>query len=155
MTHEKSQQARQCEIPLHRASSQEIVEILKQYHTVAVVGLSANPERDSHTVGQYLKDAGYRIIPVNPRYDEVLGEPCYASLTDVPEPVEVVDIFRRPDAVPPIVEQAIQIAAKVIWMQTGIVNNRAAAHARDAGLRVVMDRCMMAEHRAICRGTPE
>jgi predicted CoA-binding protein len=123
--------------------------IFRQTRTIAVVGLSPNPDRPSHGVAAYLQAAGYRIIPVNPTVDSVLGERSYASLSDVPEPVDVVDIFRRPEDVPAVVEQAIRIGAKVVWMQEGVVNEAAAAAARAAGLTVVMDRCMLKEHRRL------
>lgn len=119
--------------------------ILQQFRTIAVVGLSPKPDRPSHRVARYLKEQGYKIIPVNPRANEILGERCYPDLRSIPEPVEVVDIFRRPEDVLPIVEEAIQIGAKAIWMQEGIVNEEAAALARKAGLLVVMDRCMLKE----------
>jgi predicted CoA-binding protein len=124
-------------------------EILSRYKTVAMVGLSSNPERPSHRVARYLKEQGYRIIPVNPRETEVLGEKCYPDLCAVPEPIEVVDIFREAKTVPRVVAQAMYAGAKVIWMQEGIVHQAAAARARQAGMAVVMDRCMMKEHRRI------
>jgi uncharacterized protein len=117
-------------------------EILRRYRTIAVVGLSNDPRRDSHSVSQYMQAAGYRIIPVNPVETEVLGEKAYPDLASVPEPVEIVDIFRRPEHIPAIVDQAIAIGAKVIWMQQGIVNEAAAATARAAGLEVVMNSCI-------------
>lgn len=123
--------------------------ILNRYRRVAVVGLSKDPSRPSHVVASYLKDHGYRIIPVNPNESEILGESCYASLSQVPEPVEVVDIFRRSEAVGPIVEEAIRIGAKAVWMQEGVVNEAAAEQARRAGLEVVMDLCMKKEHERI------
>ncbi len=123
--------------------------ILATSKTIAVVGLSNRPERPSHEVASYLKDEGYRIIPVNPNLTEVLGEKIYPSLRDVPEPVDVVDIFRRPESVPPIVEDAIAIRAKVVWMQLGIVNEQAAARARAAGLKVVMNTCIATTHDAL------
>jgi len=128
---------------------EKVKEILTKYKAIAIVGLSGYPSRDSYKVAEYLKEHGYKIIPINPRYRELLGERCYPSLLDVTEPVEVVDIFRKPQAVPEIVEQAIQKGAKVIWMQKGIVNNSAAEMAIKAGLDVVMDRCMMVEHMAL------
>ena len=109
--------------------------------TIAVVGCSPKPERPGHYVAKYLQDLGYRIIPVNPGQDEILGEKCYASLRDIPEKVDMVDCFRRAEDIPPIVEDAIAIGAKTIWMQLGIVNEDAAAAANAAGLDVVMDRC--------------
>jgi predicted CoA-binding protein len=127
-------------------------EILRKYRRVAVVGLSSREDRPSYRVARYLKERGYRIIPVNPRETEVLGERCYLDLCSVPELVEVVDVFRRPKDVPRVVAEAIQIGAKVIWMQEGIVHEAAARRARKAGLDVVMDRCMMAEHRRLTGG---
>lgn len=127
-------------------------EILQSYKVVAVVGLSPNPERQSYRVAQYLKENGYRIIPVNPMTSEVLGEKSYPDLLAVPESVDVVDIFRRTEDVPPIVDQAIQVHAKAVWMQEGIVNEEAAAKARQEGILVVMDRCMLKEHEAMTGG---
>lgn len=124
-------------------------EILTTTRTIAVVGLSNKPDRPSHEIASYLKDAGYRTIPVNPAIQEALGEKAYASLKDIPENVDVVQIFRRSEEVPPIVEDAIAIGAKVVWMQSGIVNEEAAALAEAAGLTVVMDTCMRAVHRAL------
>jgi len=133
---------------------EEIRNILERYRTVAVVGLSSDPSKESHTVAQFLKSRGWRIIPVNPFADQILGEKCYKSLLDVPEDIqkeiEVVDIFRQSQDVPPIVEQAIQLKEKngkpyVVWMQLGIINEEAAARARNAGLTVIMDRCMKIE----------
>jgi len=126
-------------------------EILSKYKTVAVVGLSSNPERPSHRVARYLKGQGYRIIPVNPRETEVLGEKAYPDLCAVPDPIEVVDIFREAKAVPRVVAQAMYVGAKAVWMQEGIVHEAAAARARRAGMAVVMDHCMMKEHRRIMR----
>ena len=122
-----------------------IQKILTESHTVAVVGLSSNPERPSHQVAQYLQDTGYRIVPVNPNVSEVLGEQSYPDLLSIPQPVDVVDIFRRPEAVRVIVEQAIEIGAKAIWMQKGVRNQEAAEQAQTSGLLTVMDRCMMEE----------
>jgi predicted CoA-binding protein len=124
-----------------------IPELLKASHTIAVVGLSSNIMRPSNGVSAYMKRAGYRIIPVNPNETEVLGEKSYARLEDVPEPVDIVDIFRRPEYVPEIVESAIRIGAKAVWMQEGVVHEAAAQRAREAGLQVVMDRCILKEHR--------
>src|SRR5262249_54546504 len=119
---------------------------LETARTVAVVGLSDKPDRDSYHVAAYLQRAGYRIIPVNPAVKEVLGEKAYARLRDVPERIDVVDVFRRPEAVPERVEGAIPVGAKAVWMQDGVVHNEAAARARAAGLRVVMSKCMLREH---------
>jgi predicted CoA-binding protein len=123
-----------------------IKEILESYKTIAVVGLSSNPRRASNSVSQYMQNAGYRIIPVNPLETEVLGEKAYPNLDNVPESFEIVDIFRRPEYVPDIVEAAIRCKARVIWMQLGVVHEEAAARARAAGLEVVMDRCILQDH---------
>lgn len=114
--------------------------------TIAVVGISDNPERPSNFVAKFLEEHGYRIIPVNPNLSEWDGKKCYPDLMSIPVKVDIVDIFRRPEAVPPIVDEAIAIKAKVVWMQEGIVNEEAAAKARDAGIEVVMDRCMKKEY---------
>lgn len=116
------------------------------FKTIAVVGISDNPERPSNFVAKFMEEHGYKIIPVNPNLAEWEGKKCYPDLLSIPEKVDVVDIFRRPEAVPPIVDEAIAIKAKVVWMQEGIVNEEAAAKARDAGLEVVMDRCMKKEY---------
>ncbi len=137
-----------CEFPRQNATPEEVRQILATARTMAIVGLSDKPERDSHRVAAYLQRAGYRIFPVNPNLDSVLGEKAYPSLRALPERVDVVDIFRRPDAVPEIVEDAIATGARVIWMQDGIVHNAAAERARQAGLAVVMNKCLMREHRA-------
>lgn len=123
-----------------------IAEVLKDARTIAVVGLSSNPARDSFRVASYLKAAGYRIIPVNPNEASVLGEKAYARLEDIPEPVDIVDVFRKAEDVPPAAEGAIAIGAKVLWLQLGIVNEAAAAKARAAGLTVVQDACIKIEH---------
>jgi predicted CoA-binding protein len=120
--------------------------ILKQARTIAMVGLSGNPFRPSHFAAIYMLAEGYNVIPVNPRESEILGRRSYASLRDIPEPVDIVDIFRDPAAVPPIVEDAIALGAKVVWMQLGVINEAAAQRARDAGLEVVMDACVKIEH---------
>ncbi len=114
--------------------------------TIAVVGISDDPERPSHFVASFLESHGYNIIPVNPKLTEWEGKKCYPDLLSIPEKVDVVDIFRRSEAVPPIVDEAIKIKTKVVWMQEGIVNEEAAAKARDAGIEVVMDRCMKKEY---------
>jgi predicted CoA-binding protein len=120
--------------------------ILRETRTIAMVGLSSNPFRPSHFAAIYMLAEGYNVIPVNPREQEILGQRCYASLRDVPAPVDLVDIFREPSAVPPIVEEAIAIGAKVVWMQLGVINTSAAQRALDAGLEVVMDACVKIEH---------
>ena len=123
-----------------------VKEILEKYKTIAVVGLSSHPWRASFSVSRYMQSAGYRIIPVNPLETEVLGEMAYPTLDDIPEPFDIVDIFRRPEYVPDIVEAAIRCGARVIWMQLGVVNEAAAARGRAAGLEVVMDRCILQDH---------
>jgi predicted CoA-binding protein len=123
-----------------------IEEILKNSRTVAVVGLSSRPEKDSNIVGKYLKENGYRIIPVNPTEAKILGETSYPNLASIPGKVDVVDIFRRAEDVPPIVKEAIKIGAETVWMQEGIKNEAAPAAAEKAGLKVVMDRCIRKEH---------
>jgi len=127
----------------------DVQRILTTSKTLAIVGLSNKPHRDSHEIAAYLQQQGYRIIPVNPRIDQALGEKAYPSLRDIPERVDVVQIFRKSEDVPPIVDDAIAIGAKVIWMQSGIVNEEAAARAETAGLTVVMDACMRSAHRAL------
>jgi predicted CoA-binding protein len=143
--------------PMTELDLQQTIEnILRESCTVAVVGLSSNPERDSYDVARYLQSMGYRIIPVNPNEAEVLGQRAYPDLLSIPGAVDVVDIFRRSEAVPPIVEQAIEIGAKAVWMQKGIRNEQAAQRAVAAGLLVVMDHCMLEEtRRLIQRGTFE
>jgi len=123
-----------------------IKEILESYRTIAVVGLSSSARRASYGVSKYMQANGYRVIPVNPNETEVLGEKAYPTLDEVPEPFEIVDIFRRSEYVPAIVEAAIRRKAKVIWMQEGVVNVAAAEVARRAGLEVIMDRCILKEH---------
>jgi uncharacterized protein len=120
--------------------------ILQRHSTIAMVGLSTNPYRPSHFAAIYMLAEGYNIIPVNPSGRAILGRPCYPSLRAIPEPVEIVDIFRDPTAVPALVEEAIAIGAKVIWMQLGVIHEQAAQQARDAGLEVVMDACVKIEH---------
>ena len=126
--------------------------ILTRSRTLAVVGLSAQWYRPSYFAAKYMQDHGYRIIPVNPRYAEVLGEKCYPDLRSMPEPVDVVDCFRKPSEIPAIAEDAVAIGAKVLWMQLGIVNDAAARRASGAGLDVVMNRCVKIEHARILGG---
>ncbi|MDQ1410533.1 MAG: uncharacterized protein QOJ41_2268 [Acidobacteriaceae bacterium] len=130
-------------------SNDTIADILQKYKTIAVVGLSSNSRRPSFAVTQYMQSAGYRIIPVNPNETEVLGEKSYPCLEDVPKSqhIEIVDIFRRSENIPPVVDGAIAVGAKVIWMQQGIENQNAAAKARAAGLVVIEDACILIEHR--------
>ena len=127
----------------------DIESIIKETKTIAVVGLSPNPQRPSHDVARYLQQQGYRIIPVNPSVTEVLGEKSYPDLSSIPEHIDVVDIFRRSEDVPPIVEEAIKVKASAVWMQEGVINEEAAKRARRAGLRVVMDKCMLKEHKRL------
>jgi len=132
-------------------TEKEIREILSNFKTVAVVGISPKEDRASYIVASYLKSKGYRIIPVRPDGEEILGEKVYHRLTDIPEEigVDVVDIFRKSEDVPPIVEEAIQRRAKVVWMQEGVIHHEAKAKAEKAGLKVVMDRCMKKDHQRL------
>ena len=137
--------------PAVHPSDQQIKDLLQKAHTIAVVGLSSSRIRASYGVSQYMQSAGYRIIPVNPNEQEVLGEKSYARLEDVPEKIDVVDVFRRSEFVPEIVDAAIRVGAHAIWMQDGVVDETAAQRARDAGLFVVMDACILREHRRLMR----
>ena len=128
--------------------SDPITDLLQRSKTIAVVGLSSNPLRPSHGVSAYMQSHGYRIIPVNPNIMECLGEKAYSSLLDVPEKIDIVDVFRRSEFVDEVVDQAIQLRVPAIWMQEDVVNETAAAKARQAGIFVVMDRCILKEHRA-------
>jgi predicted CoA-binding protein len=127
----------------------QIAEILRACRTMAVVGLSAKRYRPSYGVAEYMQRAGYRIIPVNPHETEILGEKCYPDVESIPEPIDIVDVFRRSEFVPEIVEAAIRKGAKVVWMQEGVVHEEAARRAREAGLEVVMDRCILKDHRRL------
>lgn len=129
-----------------RVAVDAIGESLKSARVIAVVGLSSNPMRPSYGVAEYMKNAGYKIIPVNPNEREVLGERAIAKLEDIREPVDIVDVFRRPEFVPEVAESAIAIGAKALWLQEGIVHEAAAKRARNAGLFVVMDKCILKEH---------
>ncbi len=131
--------------------SEQIKDVLQRSKTIAVVGLSSNPLRASHGVSAYMQAQGYRIIPVNPQEDFVLGEKAYPSLRDVPEQIDIVNIFRRPEFVPEIVDQAIEKKAPCVWMQEDVVNEQAAKKARQAGVFVVMDLCILKEHQNISR----
>jgi predicted CoA-binding protein len=124
----------------------EIKEILTSYKTIAIVGISNKPDRDSYIVAEYLLNQGYKIFPVNPNIDTVLGLKAYPDLISIPEDIEIVDIFRRSEFVDEIVDQAIEKGAKVVWMQLGVINESAAEKARKAGLKVVMDKCIKVEH---------
>lgn len=130
---------------MKKAIDSDIEKVLTQYRTVAVVGVSPDPERPSHRVAEFLQNEGYRVIPVTPKGGEILGEAVYPDLSSIPEPVEVVDVFRRSEDVLPTAEEAIAIGARALWMQEGIINEEAAEKAGKAGLTVVMDRCMMKE----------
>jgi len=130
-----------------RDESHLITELLKTAKTIAVVGLAASPLRPSYGVSHYMRSQGYRIIPVNPNITEWEGEKSYPSLLDVPENIDIVNIFRRPEFVPEVVDQAIQIKAPAIWMQEGVIHEEAAEKARQAGIFVVMDLCILKEHR--------
>ncbi len=125
------------------------IETILNYKNIAVVGISDNPERPSYDIASFLEEHGYNVIPVNPALAEWKGKKCYPDLKSIPEKVDVVDIFRRPEAVPPIVDEAIAIKAKAVWMQLGIVNEEAAAKARAAGVEVVMDKCMKTEYKRL------
>ncbi|MGG1553207.1 CoA-binding protein [Paenibacillus ferrarius] len=126
-------------------SRERIKEILAGAGNIAVVGLSDKPDRTSYMVAEAMQKRGYRIIPVNPNAENILGEKCYPSLSDIPEPVDIVNVFRRADQVVPVAEEAVKINAKVFWLQLDIVNEEAAAIAQDAGLEVIMDRCIKVE----------
>lgn len=128
---------------------QMMKDILVSAKTIASVGLSSNQEKESYWIVSYLKDQGYRIIPVNPTADEILGEKAYPDLESVPEKIDVVQVFRKPEDVPAVVDSAIKVGAKAVWMQEGIVNEEAAQKARQAGLQVVMDACMRVTHRRL------
>ena len=125
--------------------------ILNEYRIVAIVGLSPDPSRPSHRVAKYLDRHGFRVIPVNPDAQEILGKRSYPDMSSVPEPIEIVDLFRRSEEVMPIVDEAIKIGAKVVWMQEGVINEEAASMARDAGLLVVMNKCMFKEHQRLSK----
>ena len=131
--------------------SDPITELLRNAKTIAVVGLSCNPLRPSHGVSAYMQSHGYRIIPVNPQIQECLGEKAYSSLLDVPDKIDIVDIFRRPEFVEEIVDQAIQLKIPSVWMQEDVIQEKAAEKARTAGIFVVMDRCILKEHRTRLR----
>jgi uncharacterized protein len=140
-----------CEVPRQNATTDEIREILKASRRIAVVGHSDSPMRDSYRVGRYLAENGFQVFAVNPNAHSTPGLKFYPDLESVPGPIDIVDIFRRPDAIPAIVDEAIHLRAKTIWMQEGLADNEAADRARAAGLRVVMSRCIMKEHLALTR----
>jgi len=132
----------------HKTKTDEIHDILRDAKTIAVVGLSASPLRPSYGVAAYLQHHGYRIIPVNPTIKGALGEKAYASLSDVPEKIDIVDVFRRPEFVPAVVDEAIKLKLPAIWMQEDVIHEEAAKKARKHGITVIMDRCILKEHRA-------
>ena len=127
----------------------EMIEMLREGKTIAVVGLSSKRMRPSHGVAAYMQEHGYRIIPVNPSETEVLGEKAYATLAEVPERIDIVNVFRLPEFVPAIVDEAVRLGVKYLWLQEGVVHEAAAAQARAAGVKVVMDRCILKEHRRL------
>lgn len=131
-------------------SDDQIKGILERYKKVAIVGLSSDATRPSNAVARFLKAKGFKIIPVNPQETKIIGEKAYPDLTSIPDTVEIVDIFRRPEHVPAIVDQAIQIGAKIVWMQEGVVNHSAAQKASESGIMVIMDRCIAKDCRAFC-----
>jgi predicted CoA-binding protein len=135
--------------PQHNPPDDELKRLLQQYRRIAVVGLSDKPDRPSYGVARYLQRVGYDVTPVNPTIAASLGVPAVADLDAVPPPVEIVDVFRRPEDVPPVADAAIRAGARVLWLQEGIVNQAAAARARAAGLTVVQDRCIYKEHRRL------
>jgi len=139
----------QCEIPDSNLYTDEIREILQGSKKIAIVGLSPKEERDSNKVAKYLMGQGYEIVPVNPGQKEILGKECYKSLKEIPFRVDMADLFLNPVRIPSIVDQAIEIGVKVIWMQLGVVHNDAAERAREAGIRVVMNKCTKIEHKKI------
>lgn len=141
-----------CEFPDGNPPSEEIRDILERMKTVAVVGLSDNPERESNQVAVYLKNNGFCVVPVNPVLSEILGEKCYPDLSSIPFPVDIVDIFRKVDAIPGIVDEAIRAGAKAVWMQLGLAHNESAGKARSAGLKVVQSKCIKVEHARVRRG---
>ncbi len=138
-----------CEMPDSNPADPEIRRILEEMKTVAIVGLSDNPERDSYKVGAYLKEKGYKIIPVNPGKKEILGEKSYPDIASVPEKIDVVDIFRTVEAIPGIVDEAIRVRAGTVWMQLGLAHRESAEKARAAGLGVVQSKCIKIEHSRI------
>jgi len=137
------------ELPDHAGPSEEIEEILRECRKIAVVGLSPKESRDSNKVARYLMKQGYEIIPINPGQREILGKTCYRSLKDIPFQVDMADLFLNPTRVPQAVDQAIEIGVNTVWMQLGVIHDEAAEKIRQAGIRVVVDRCIMKEHKRI------
>lgn len=146
---EKENSSNGSDVPADNPPVEEMRTILRGCRTIAVVGLSDQPDRVSHRVASYLKEKGFRIIPVNPVKTEIMGEKCYPDLSAIPEPVDIVDIFRAVEAIPGIVEEAIGIKAGAIWMQLGLAHNESARKARAAGLCVVQNRCLMVQHKKL------
>lgn len=141
----------QCEMPDYTPPSAEIERILQNSKRIAIVGLSPKTARDSNKVAQYLLKQGYDVIPVNPGQEQILERTCYKTLEDIPFAVDVADLFINPARIPPVVDQCIRIGVKTIWMQLGIVHNEAASKAREAGIEVVMNRCIMREHQSFVK----
>ncbi|MBU0989774.1 MAG: CoA-binding protein [Proteobacteria bacterium] len=139
------------ELPHDTPTSKEIEDILTKCRTIAVVGLSPKEFRDSNRVARYLMKYGYEVVPVNPGQKEILGKTCYSSLKDIPFPVDIADLFLNPTRVPPVVDQAIDMGVHTIWMQLGVVHNEAAQKAREAGIHVVMNMCIMREHERLAQ----
>ena len=140
----------ECEFPTVNANMDEIKEILSSVKTIAVVGLSPNPTKDSHKVAAYLQSVGYKIVPIYPKEETILGEKVYRSLQEIPFKIDMVDIFRKSAAIPAIVDAAIKRGdVDVVWLQKGIVNNEAAQKAKDAGMKVVQNRCTMVDHKML------
>jgi len=131
---------------LPNISDDDLKKLLQEVSSIAVVGISADPAKPSNRVASYLKQHGYHIIPVNPAAEEILGEKCYPDLKSIPEPIDVVDVFRRPEFLPPIADEAVAVGAKVLWMQEGVTNEEAAKKAESGGLTVIQDACMLKEH---------
>ena len=144
----------QCEMPEYNPPSDEIREILQRVKKIAIVGLSPKQERDSNKVAKYLMEQGFEVIPVNPGQKEILGQKCYKSLKDIPFPVDMADLFLNPKRVSPVVDQAIEKEIPVIWMQLGVIHNEAAKRARQAGIKVVMNKCVKVEHQALASANP-
>ena len=136
----------------HMSDIRTLRHVLQKHRTLAVVGLSADWFRPSYFAAKYMQEHGYRIIPVNPKYPEILGETCYPSLKDIPHPVDIVDVFRKPADTPGIAQEAVNIGAKVLWLQLGVVNDESQRIAEKAGLTVIMDRCVKIEHARLFGG---
>ncbi len=138
-----------CEIPDYNPPGKEIIDILKESRTIAIVGCSPKTNRDSYKVAKYLLDHGYKVIPVRPAINTILDQKTYPDLKSIPESVDIVDIFRRPDTIPEICEDAVKIGAKIVWMQAGLASSKGAKIARDKGLKVIQSKCIMVEHSKI------